>query len=117
MRNNELKQRQKRILENLGTNVMILPAGAPFTGVSLFLQDDDLHDLTGFPEEGAVAVFDPTRDSENVALFVKEKDRQEEVWQGFTIGTRKARERFPRIDTVRNVKSLESMLKDRLTNG
>jgi Xaa-Pro aminopeptidase len=110
---NEVKLRQKRILEKLGTDILILPAGAPPTGVSLFLQDDDFHYLTGFPEEGAVAVFDPTRDSENVALFVKEKDRQEEVWQGFTIGTRKAREGFP-ADKVYNVKSLESTLKDRL---
>ncbi|MGD7654693.1 MAG: aminopeptidase P family protein [Verrucomicrobiales bacterium] len=109
----ELKVRQKRILESLGNDVLILPAGAPPSGVGLFLQADDFHYLTGFPEEGAVAVFDPTQESENVVLFVKEKNQQEEVWQGFTIGVRKAGERFP-ADKVYNVQLLELKLKERL---
>ena len=109
----ELKSRQKQILKCLGSDVLILSSGVPRPGVGLFQQDDTFQYLTGFPEQGALAVFDPTQNSESVVLFVKEKVQQEEVWQGFTIGVRKTQETFP-VSKVYNVKSLEAKLKDRL---
>ncbi|MBT3381291.1 MAG: aminopeptidase P family protein [Lentisphaerae bacterium] len=109
----ELEARHKQILDALGTDVFVITSGAPGPGIGLFRQDSNFHYLTGFPEQGAVAVFDPTQDSERVLLFVKEKDRQDEVWQGFTIGVKQARATFP-VDGVHNVQSLRSTLEERL---
>ncbi len=109
----ELQGRQKHILECLGDDLHILPSGASTARTEMFRQDSNFHYLTGFPETGSVAVFDPTQDSENVTMFVKEKNRQEEVWQGFMVGVRKAQETFP-ADKVYDIKKLEATLKDRL---
>lgn len=107
----ELLDRQKEILEALGSDVLILPSGAPPAGVGAFRQESNFFYLTGFPQTGAVTVLDPTRDSETVALFVKEKDRQEEVWQGFTIGVRATRETYP-VGKAYDIRQLESTLKE-----
>lgn len=109
----ELQRRQKDILECLGGDIFILPSGVPTPRVGLFRQDSNFYYLTGFPETESLVVFDPNHDSENVAMFVKEKVRQDEVWHGFTIGVKKARETFT-ADKVYNVTQLEAKLKDRL---
>lgn len=110
---NEIKSRQERLLKSLGNDVLILPAGSPVPGVARFRQDSNFSYLTGFPEQGAVCVFDPSQDTEAVCLFVREKDRQDEVWNGFTIGVKQAGETFP-VDKVYDIKKLESVLKKRL---
>ena len=111
---NEIKERQKRLLKSLGNNdLLILTAGTPVPGVARFQQDSNFSYLTGFPEQGAVCVFDPAHESENICLFVQEKDRQHEVWNGFTIGVKHAQASFP-ADTVYDIKKLETVLEKRL---
>lgn len=110
---NEIKARQKQILKSLGDDILILPTAPPPVGVGNFRQESHFFYLTGFPQTGAVAVIDPTRDHEAVSLFVKEKNRQEEVWQGFTIGVKATRNTYP-VDKAYDVRQLEAKLKDRL---
>ncbi|MDT8391048.1 MAG: aminopeptidase P family protein [Lentisphaeria bacterium] len=109
----DIRSRQKKLLKSLGNDLLILPAGAPAPGVGRFRQDSYFSYLTGFPEQGAVAVFDPSQDTERVCLFVREKDRQDEVWNGFTIGVKQTGDSFP-ADKAHDIKHLESVLKKRL---
>lgn len=110
----EIKNRQNRLLEVLGEDLLILPAGVPVPGVGRFKQDSHFMYLTGFPEQGAVCVFDPTQEKETVTLFVREKDRRDEVWNGFTIGVKEAKKTFP-ASNVYDIKKLQDVLKNRLS--
>lgn len=91
----EIEKRQARVLETLGEDVLILPAGQPPADVGRFRQQSDFSYLAGFPEAGAVCVFDPSREEDAVTLFVKEKNQRDEVWNGFTVGVKKGGECFP----------------------
>jgi Xaa-Pro aminopeptidase len=112
----DIQTRQKRLLSFLGKDIFILLSGHDCYRNShneyAFRQGSNFAYLTGFPEKGCVAVFDPTADAP-VTLFVKERIQVEEVWQGFTIGVVGTRERYP-VDTAVNVKELESKLRPRL---
>lgn len=111
---NEIKKRQKRLLKSLGNDLLILLAGNPVPGVARFQQDSNFMYLSGFPEKGAVCVFDPTQTKETVTLFVREKDRQHEVWNGFTIGVKEAGENFP-VSKVYDIKKLQEILIKRIS--
>ena len=50
-----------------------------------FRQSSDFFFLTGFEEPDAVAVFDPQSDDQFV-LFVRPKDREREIWDGYRAG-------------------------------
>lgn len=110
---NDIQQRQKRVLDSLGDDILVLASGVPVSAIGLFRQDNDFAYLTGFPEMGAVAIFDPAHDSENVTLFVKEKDRKEEVWDGFAIGPKETKSSFP-VDKVYGIKQFEDEFKKRV---
>lgn len=110
---NDIKTRQERLLAALGNDLLILPAGAPAAGVARFQQDSNFNYLTGFPEQGAVCVLDPTQDEETVCLFVRDKDRRDEVWNGFAFGVNKAGEIFP-ASKVYDIKKLQEVLGKRL---
>jgi len=112
----DLKKRQARVIKSLGENMLILPSGGRVYQGSKsypFKQDSNFFYLTGFPEKDSIAVFDPMHQTERVTLFVKEKIRQEEVWQGFAIGVKKTKQYFV-ADAVYNVTDLEKVLKQRL---
>jgi Xaa-Pro aminopeptidase len=51
-----------------------------------FRQSSDFFFLTGFEEPDAVAVFDPGHPTENFVLFVRPKDREREIWDGYRAG-------------------------------
>jgi Xaa-Pro aminopeptidase len=105
----EIQDRQQRLLQAMGSDLLILPAGVPQQEISRFLQDTNFFYLTGFPEQGALLVIDPCGDSEQVSLFVRENTEREQVWDGFTVGVEKASELFP-ADKVRKVDELENFL-------
>lgn len=105
----EIQDRQQRLLQALGNDLLILPAGVPQQEISRFLQDTNFFYLTGFPEHGALLVLDPTGDSEQVSLFVRENTEREQVWDGFTMGVEKASEMCP-ADKVRKIDELGDFL-------
>lgn len=51
-----------------------------------FRQDSDFHYLTGFPEPDAVMVLAPGRADGEFVLFVRPKDREREIWDGYRAG-------------------------------
>ena len=51
-----------------------------------FRQDSDLFFLTGFDEPDAVAVFNPNHHEERYVLFVRPRDREMEIWNGYRAG-------------------------------
>jgi len=109
----EIATRQTRLLKSLGKDLLILTAGHPGPGVGRFRQDSNFSYLTGFLEAGAVCVFDGDADKERVSLFVKEKNRQDEVWNGFSMGVKKAGETLP-VDKSYDIKKLADILGKRL---
>ncbi len=52
-----------------------------------FRQDSDFLWLTGFPEPDAIAVFAPGRSEGELALFVRDRDPEREIWEGRRFGT------------------------------
>ncbi|HYL98254.1 MAG TPA: aminopeptidase P N-terminal domain-containing protein, partial [Blastocatellia bacterium] len=51
-----------------------------------YRQNSDLYYLTGFEEPGAVAVIAPDHPEHKFVLFVRPKDREQEVWTGWRAG-------------------------------
>jgi Xaa-Pro aminopeptidase len=115
----DIRRRQRRLLKALGDDLFI-----QFSGVDYprnrnqsfpFRQDSNFAYLSGFPERDAVLVIDASQERERVTLFAKTKIRNEEVWQGFTIGIKAAGEQFP-VDKVYPISQLETVLKRRLSD-
>ncbi len=59
-----------------------------------FRQDSDFWFLTGFDEPDAVAVIDPSHPEERFVLFVRPRDRELEIWNGYRAGVEGAIETF-----------------------
>src|SRR5260370_41180830 len=51
-----------------------------------YRQDSDFHYLTGFGEPDSVAVLVPGRPHAEYILFVRDRDREREVWDGRRAG-------------------------------
>ena len=109
----EIQGRQERLLEQLGSDLLIIPAEIPRMDVSRFRQGTNFFYLTGFPEYGAMLVLDPTGEGEQVSLFVRENSEREQVWDGFTMGVDKTSEMCP-AHKVRHIRELEGFLSGRL---
>lgn len=113
----ELKKRQAEVLEFIGDRVLIVVSA--FEKVRNndvhhpFRQDSTFHYLTAFPEPDSVAVFDAQDDRESYQLFVRERDKFMELWNGFRFGTEGAREYF-RADAAYAVSELEDVLLKKL---
>jgi len=112
----EMRGRQKELLNFLGNDVFILLSGYdcmrnryfgyPYRQESSFLY------LTGFEERPSVVVFDATADAP-VTIYVKDKIIQKEIWEGFATGPVKTKERYP-VDEAIDIVNLESNLKKQL---
>jgi Xaa-Pro aminopeptidase len=109
----EIQERQQNVLKQLGTDLLVLPAEISRSEISRFLQGSDFFYLTGFPEQGAVLVLDPSDASGAVHLFVRENTKKEQVWDGFTMGVEKTAEICP-ADRVHHIREFEGFLKNRL---
>ncbi len=59
-----------------------------------FRQDSDFFWLTGFDEPESVAVLAPGAAAGDFILFVRPRDREMEIWNGYRAGVEGARERF-----------------------
>jgi Xaa-Pro aminopeptidase len=83
-------ERRRRFAEALGDSLAIIP-GARDAARNAdtdfeFRQDSDFYFLTGFDEPDAVAVFNPSHAKERFVLFVRPRDREQEIWTGRRAG-------------------------------
>jgi|FLYL01.1.fsa_nt_gi Xaa-Pro aminopeptidase len=74
-----------------------------------FRQDSDFFYLTGFHEPEAVAVIAPGHPDGEFTLFVRPRDRQQEIWNGYRAGVEGAKERFG-ADAAYSVDQLDELL-------
>ena len=115
----ELKNRQQELLKFADDRVVIIVSG--FEKVRNndvyhpFRQDSTFNYFTAFPEPDSVAVFDSQDESENYILFVRERDKFMELWNGFRFGTEGALENF-KPDATYTVSQLEEVLLKKLAD-
>ncbi len=85
----EFESRRARVLERLGSGVLLVPAQA----VALrnndveheYRQDSDFYYLTGFEEPEALLVLSGSSE-QPFTLFLRPKDPERERWDGFRLG-------------------------------
>jgi Xaa-Pro aminopeptidase len=83
-------ERRQRFMEALGDGIAVIP-GAQETArnsdvLHEFRQSSDFFFLTGFDEPDAVAVLNPAHAKERYVLFVRPRDREQEIWTGRRAG-------------------------------
>jgi Xaa-Pro aminopeptidase len=87
----EYARRRRQLMRIMGRDsIAILPAAVPKTRNNDvhygYRQDSDFHYLTGFDEPESVAVLVPGRSGGEYLLFVRERDRERETWDGHRAG-------------------------------
>ncbi len=92
------RQRREQFLQQIRPGVAILPsAPVPLKSNDVdheYHQDPDLYYLTGYEEPDSAAVFAPGRPEGEFLLFVRPRNRQEEIWNGRRAGTEGALSAF-----------------------
>ena len=93
----ELAERRTRILEGMGSGIMILFGAEPkvfSNDVNYpYRQESNLFYLTGISQPGATLVLLPGNRSQNEILFLPRRDPAREIWTGHMIGVAEARQR------------------------
>ncbi|HJU52221.1 MAG TPA: aminopeptidase P N-terminal domain-containing protein [Acidimicrobiia bacterium] len=74
-----------------------------------FRQDSEFFYLTGFHEPEALAVIVPGHPDGEYHLFVRPRDRDLEIWNGYRVGVEGAKERF-QADHAYTVAEIDSVL-------
>jgi Xaa-Pro aminopeptidase len=109
--------RRLRFAEAIGDAIAVIPAGAEQTRNDdvhhPFRQNSDFFFLTGFEEPDAVAVIDPSAPAEQFVLFVRPRDREQEIWNGYRAGVDGAKERHG-ADAAYPVSEFDAELRRRL---
>lgn len=110
----EFAERRRRLAEIIGPEGVAILGGAAETVRNHdvthdFRQDSDFFYLTGFPEPDAVAVIAPGHPGGEFVLFVRPRDKEMEVWNGYRAGAAGAMERF-RADMAFPIEELETRL-------
>jgi Xaa-Pro aminopeptidase len=87
-------ERRARVLTAIAGNVAVIPGARQLirsgdTSFS-FRQNSDFFYLTGFDEPDAVLVLAPEHPKHRVVLFMRERDRTQEIWNGKRLGTEAA---------------------------
>jgi len=87
----EFARRRMQLMRLIGADgIAILPAASVRhrnNDVEYnYRQDSDFHYLTGFNEPDAVAVLIPGREAAEFILFVRERNREREIWDGKRAG-------------------------------
>ena len=91
MNSKEFAKRRRQLMRMVGDDGIAILPGAPVRLRSRdveyrYRQDSDFYYLTGFAEPGAVAVLAPGRDAGEFVLFCRERDQQQEMWDGSRAG-------------------------------
>lgn len=85
----DFAERRRQVLEALGSAMLIVPSAPVATRNNdvehEYRQNSDFYYLTGFDEPDSVLVLSPTSEQPFV-LFVRPKDPEREVWDGYRAG-------------------------------
>jgi Xaa-Pro aminopeptidase len=108
------RSRRQRLLNALGEGVLLLPtatAAARNGDVQHeYRPGSDFHYLTGFPEpESVLVAWRINQRSHHSILFVRERDREREIWDGPRYGTRGVKTAFG-VDEGRAIGDLSKNL-------
>lgn len=83
-------ERRKRALAEFARGVAVIPSARTTyrNGDSshAFRQNSDFHYLTGFDEPDAALVLAPAHEQHREVLFLRERDRAQEIWDGKRLG-------------------------------
>jgi len=95
----EFARRRRQLMRLMGRDaIAVLPAAPERTRNNdvcyNFRQDSDFHYLTGFGEPESVAVLIPGRAQGEFVMFVRERNRTREVWDGRRAGPEGARAQY-----------------------
>ncbi len=87
MKPEEFARRRKQLMRMVGDGGIAILPSAPVARRSRdveyrYRQDSDFYYLTGFAEPDSVAVLAPGRDNGEYLLFVRERDKEKELWDG-----------------------------------
>ncbi|MDQ2992266.1 MAG: Xaa-Pro aminopeptidase [Candidatus Eremiobacteraeota bacterium] len=84
-------ERRRRILDGISGDVMIVPGARQLTRSNdtefSFRQSSDFFYLTGFDEPDALLVLAPQHAGHKSILFLRERDRIKEIWNGRRLGS------------------------------
>ncbi|MGD1859093.1 MAG: aminopeptidase P N-terminal domain-containing protein [Leptolyngbyaceae cyanobacterium] len=114
------QQRRQALISLIGEGTAIF-ASAPLAVMHNdveynFRQDSDFYYLTGFNEPGAVAVLAPHHEEHKFVLFVRPKDKEQEIWSGRRLGVDAAKDRLG-ADEVFPLNELDEKLPEYLKGG
>jgi len=104
MKATEFKRRRSQLMKMMGKNtIAILPSASEIVrnrdAHFPFRQDSDFLYLTGFKEPDSVLVLVPGRKHGEFVLFCREKDPEQETWNGRRAGQEGAIEEFGADDS------------------
>jgi Xaa-Pro aminopeptidase len=96
---NEFKERRIRLMEQMDEgSIAIIPSATEIirnNDVHFgFRQNSDFQYLTGFDEPDSLAVLMPGREQAEYVLFVRDKDKEREIWDGYRAGPDGAVEQY-----------------------
>lgn len=96
---NEFKERRIRLMEQMEEgSIAIIPSATEIirnNDVHFgFRQNSDFQYLTGFDEPDSLAVLMPGREQAEYVLFVRDKDKEREIWDGYRAGPDGAVEQY-----------------------
>src|SRR5512137_60187 len=105
-----------------GGGAMLLPAATEKVRNAdnhhLFRQDSDFAWLTGFdePDGAALLLADPAEGKRGLVLFVRPKDREREIWDGYRAGVEGAVASFG-ADAAHPLADMDAKLEEHLARG
>src|SRR4051812_9969722 len=116
---NEFKERRDRVLAAIHPGVLVVPS-APVAIRNNdveheYRQDSDFYYLTGFDEPDSVLVLSSQHPEHRVALFVRPRDPEREIWDGARAGVDGAVKAFG-ADVAFPIAELSTRLPDYLQN-
>jgi hypothetical protein len=80
------EQRRAAFARGMGEGAAVIPAARHRVRNAdteyEYRQNSDFYYLTGFDEPEAVLVLAPTQEKERVVLFLRPRDRAQEIWTG-----------------------------------
>jgi Xaa-Pro aminopeptidase len=113
-------ERRRRTRESIGDGVAVIPSSRAILrngdSVFPFRQDSDFYYLTGFDEPDAVLVLAPEHGEHGDVLFLRERDRDREIWDGDRIGVERAVEVLG-VDAAFPIGELADRLPEYLVGG
>jgi Xaa-Pro aminopeptidase len=113
-------ERRLRALTAFGGDVAVIPSAQTIyrngDSTYAFRQNSDFHYLTGFDEPDAVLVLAPECDESRSILFLRQRDRAQEIWDGKRLGVERACEVLG-VDAAFPIDELTQRLPDYLVGA